>query len=432
MINSGRCRATSLATFAALLVPLSDAAAQSLAARVDAAPAGYVQFSFAARPGVCGNGRTYIQAAPGQFNGSFTGSVSETVRMEPCEPGPVRVLLDRADRQVIAIRTFVGPATDIASTDLGVVRADAAVSYLLDLAARGEGRVGRDAIFPATLADSANPVSGLVAIALNAALPRETRTSALSYVGRASEQFNALPPGALDALTTVARNEADNITVRKQALTVLGRLEHGAGIPHLIEFAREPGSTWLAREAMNVLAGSGDPRTRAFLRETVQRDGTNDELRAIALRALGRSYATQQDATLLRSVFPRLTSDRSRDAVIAAIADVGGADNVAWLLGLTQNDALPLGTRRQAIDHAARAGATMPQLTALYAGVGDQQLKDALVNVYARSTERVAVDALMNIARTETNVNVRRRAISALSKSDDPRVKELLRELVTR
>jgi hypothetical protein len=38
----------------------------------------------------------------------------------------------------------------------------------------------------------------------------------------------------------------------------------------------------------------------------------------------------------------------------------------------------------------------------------------------------------MNIARTETNVNVRRRSISALSKSDDPRVKELLRELVTR
>src|SRR5205085_6010344 len=68
--------------------------AGALAARVDGAPAGHVQFRFAARAGVCGNGRTYIQTAPGSFNGSFSTSIDETLRVEPCQPGPVRVLLD--------------------------------------------------------------------------------------------------------------------------------------------------------------------------------------------------------------------------------------------------------------------------------------------------------------------------------------------------
>src|SRR5262245_3056032 len=103
--------ATSLTGLGLLAALPLQGAAQSLAARIDAAPAGHVQLSFAARPGVCGNGRTYIQTAPGNFTGSFNTSISETLRVDPCEPGPVRVLLDRAGREIIAIQTFVGSST---------------------------------------------------------------------------------------------------------------------------------------------------------------------------------------------------------------------------------------------------------------------------------------------------------------------------------
>ena len=406
----------------------SNAAAQALAARVDAAPAGYVLFSFAARPGVCGNGRTYIQSAPGQFTGSFS---TEMMTTERCEPGPVRVLLDRADRQIISIRAYVGPDTPLEGTDLGRVRAQDAADYLLDLAARSEGRVGRDAIFPASLADSASIVRGLVTLARNQGLARETRGSALSYIGRASQQLQTLPAGTLEALIAISRDEADNMTVRKQAVGVLSRLEHGAGIPPLVEFADQTSSVFLAREAMTALASSGDPRARAYLRTAVQRDDVSEELRTTALRALGRQYATPQDAALLRSVYAKLNSDALRSSVIAAVADVGGGENVKWLLDVARGqDAIAL--RRTALDHAARAGAPIGQLAGLYPLVEDYQLKDALVTIYARSGERMATDALMTIARTETNVNVRRRAIAALGKIDDPRVKELLRDLATK
>src|SRR5205085_11940608 len=83
--------------------PAPAPATAALAARVDAAPPGHVQFHFAARAGVCGNGRTWIQTTQGNITGSYTVTSSgDGVRSEPCEPGPVRVLLDRAERQVIA------------------------------------------------------------------------------------------------------------------------------------------------------------------------------------------------------------------------------------------------------------------------------------------------------------------------------------------
>jgi HEAT repeat protein len=418
--------------FIALSLPLADSAAQSLGARVDAAPAGHVQFSFAARPGVCGNGRTYIQTAPGSYTGSFSTSVVETLRAEPCEPGPVRVLLDRANREIIAVQTYVGPATLLpANTDLGRVRTQEAVDYLLGLAARSEGRVGRDAIFPASLADSAVTVNGLISVARNQALPRETRSTALSHVGR-SDRLPTIPANVVETLVTVARDESDNLQVRKQAITVLGRLEHGTGVPQLIDLARQPNSVWLAREAMGVLASSGDPRARSYLRSAVQRDELSEEALAVAIRALGQQFSTQQDAALLRSLYPRLNSERSRDAVLASVADVGGAENVRWLLDLARNDNEVIARRRKALENASRAGAPIGELVRLYDQVSDHQLKDALISVYARSGERVAVDKLIAIAKGETNYNVRRRAISSLSTSDDPKVKEALRDLIVR
>ncbi|HSL72495.1 MAG TPA: HEAT repeat domain-containing protein, partial [Longimicrobiales bacterium] len=330
-------------------------AAQTLASRVDAAAPGHVRFSFAARPGVCGNGRDFIQTQPGSYSGSFS---TESLRLEPCEPGPVHVLLDRANREVISVRTYVGPATALpAATDLGRVPPQQAADYLLQLAARTEGRVGRDAILPASLADSATILEGLIAVARNQALPRETRGSALSHVGRASERTPTVPAAAIETLVFIARDEADNLSVRKQALSVLGRLEHGAGTQPLMELAQQNASLWLVREAMTVLAASGDPRARTYLRSAVQRTDLPEDVLSAAIRALGQRYSTQQDATLLRSLYPRLHSDRTRDAVLTAVADVGGGDNVKWLVDVVRDENEALTNRRRALENAARAGA---------------------------------------------------------------------------
>ena len=85
------------------LLPPTSARAQNLAQRIASAPDGAVQFTFAARPGVCGNGRTYYT-----INGSmWFGTMNDYTRTEPCQPGPVRVVLGRAGREIVDVNSVL-------------------------------------------------------------------------------------------------------------------------------------------------------------------------------------------------------------------------------------------------------------------------------------------------------------------------------------
>ena len=408
----------------AVLVIASVSGAQTLANRIGSASDRSVQFSFKAHPGVCGDGRTYISTGPGNFYGYSNSS------NEQCQSGPVRVVLDLADRNVVALRTYVGAAAlDQGVTDLGTVAPAEAADYLLGVASRADGRVGRDAIFAALLGDSVEVTSRLLDIGRDQARPLETRRAALSALARSD-------PRQLDragaALLQIATNENDVQQVRTQALATLSRLDHGAGIQPLIQLANGNPTSWIGRESMRVLSSSGDPRARQFLRTTAQRSDLPDELLAVAIRGLGRNYVTGQDASLLRSLYPRLTGQRSRDAVLASVADLGGTENVQWLTTIVRDDKLTAEDRRRALEYLSRSGATTPSLLALYDPNSDPQMRSALIGIYSRLADKAATDKLVWIARNEQNLQLKRRAISALSRNTDPAVRQALQDIVER
>lgn len=426
---------------AALIAPMLHA--QGLAARIDGAAPGAVQFSFPARAGVCGNGRSFIQSTNGfygdYYSGMYVTSGNGDVRTEACQNGPVRVIVDRAGREIISIRTYVGtpvapaPAAQTTATDLGRVSGQTAADYLLDLAAKAEGRVGRDAIFPATLADSASSTDRLITIAKNQALNRDTRRAALSYMNNSVPSGQVLPARASDAIVAIARDETDNQQVRQSALSVLARLEHGAGILPLEQLSKEQGYTWLAKESIAALSNSGDPRAREFLRTTLQRDDLSDDVMAQVIRSLGQQYSTAADAALLRSIYPKLRGEKSRNAVINAVGEVGGTENVRFLMDVARNDSsMNSGRRSQALEAANRAGVTTADLIKLYDGTTDQRLKESVVNILVRVGDQAATDKLISIIKTETNYNIRRSTISRLSNSDDPRIRAALKDIISR
>jgi uncharacterized damage-inducible protein DinB len=119
---------------AALLAAASaaSASAQSLGRRIEGASGSTVQFSFASRPGVCGDGKTYIRTDTDSWYGSF----NDYTRSQPCEAGPVRVVVVKAGSEVIKLEPYAGPVqvpTDV--TDLGRVSSADAVAYLGTLVA---------------------------------------------------------------------------------------------------------------------------------------------------------------------------------------------------------------------------------------------------------------------------------------------------------
>jgi HEAT repeat protein len=169
-----------------------------------------------------------------------------------------------------------------------------------------------------------------------------------------------------------------------------------------------------------------------YLRTAVKRTDLPEEVLTVALRALGQEYATAQDAALLRQLYPTLKSDRSREAVFSALSEIGGTENTRWMLDMAQNGNESMSMRRRSLEAANRSGAPISELVKLYDTTTDPSMKQTLIGLYIRNGEKAAVDKLLSIVKGEENLSVRRSAISQLSKSDDPRIKQALQDIIVR
>src|SRR5687767_5596312 len=124
---------TSARAVAATIVFAAPLQAQSLASRIAAVEDGAVTFHYAARPGVCGDGESFIRTGPSSYHGSF----STKRRMEPCIFGPLQVRLRLNDGAVDHVEAWVGPLRSRDARDLGEVSAPEAARYLMTIAAQG-------------------------------------------------------------------------------------------------------------------------------------------------------------------------------------------------------------------------------------------------------------------------------------------------------
>jgi HEAT repeat protein len=412
----------------ALLVTVAGSvSAQTLERRVSGAPDGNVTFHFASRADVCGDGRTYIRA-----DDMWMGSFNDGVRSMECQRGPIRVLLTRDGKDILRITTYGGPvAEEPGATNLGAVPAAEAASWLLGIAGRIDGRPGREAIMPAALADSALVTRELLAIARNTERSRELRRSALSWVVRRRGERGELTADEVSrTLVTIARDEAEVRTVRDQALSSLSRLESQSSLEALVSMTTGTSEAWLARRAVEMMANSGDPRAHDHLKAAAERTDLNEEARVAAINGLSGSYATSRDAEYLRGLYTRVTSDRLREAILSGVATIGGKSSRDWIVGIARDPNAPIQQRKRAIGMADRLGMSAADLSTMYDTIEDGEIRATLIQELSQNGTRVATDKLVAIAKNDPLISNRRRAIQALGKFDDPRVKEALRELV--
>jgi hypothetical protein len=242
--------------------------AQSIAARVAAAPDAEVQFSFAARPGVCGDGRSVIRNGKhGMWISKHSFSTYDDDRDPcPCDAGPVRVTLTVRRHRVTEVETQVGGKGGLGrdDLDLGLVSTASAVRYLIDLA-ESNPDAGANAVFPAVLADSVVVWPDLLRLARKTELPRDTRNQAIFWVGQAAGE--AATRG-LDSLATDAKGDRD---IRSQAVFALSQRPQSEGVPILIRLARTDRDPEIRRDALFWLGQSNDPRALDLFEELLVR-----------------------------------------------------------------------------------------------------------------------------------------------------------------
>jgi hypothetical protein len=259
-IVAALCAATARAVETQNVTTLSD-----MAARVAAAPDGRLRLAYTARPGVCGEGSSISTHGHGHMQ--WERSRSEDVDWdEVCDDGPVRVVLEMRGHTPVAVHTYVGGrwrplvAGGPTITDLGAVPATHAAEFLLGLAQRLPAIPGSEAIFPATLADSAVIWPTLSSLARDSSRPSRTRHQAVFWLGQAAADVTT-------ALDSIAEDVAMDRDVREQAVFALSQRPREEGIPALIRIARTNHDPEIRRKALFWLGESNDPRAVALFEE---------------------------------------------------------------------------------------------------------------------------------------------------------------------
>jgi hypothetical protein len=233
------------------------AGAQSLERRVIGGADGGVEFTFAARAGVCGDGATFVEDGLGGESriyegGNFSG---RTHRFDDaaCLPGPVRVVAWVADGEVIRVRTYAGPSPSTNTAprrELGDVSVSEAVAFLTRLAERGNGRASEQALLPLVLADSVSAWPTLVRFARDEQIGRPVRRTAAFWLSR----------GASAKLGILDSDRDDEDDVRASAVFALSQQPRSQSTPQLLEIARTSKRPAVRAQALFWLGQSGDSR----------------------------------------------------------------------------------------------------------------------------------------------------------------------------
>ena len=113
-------------------------------------------------------------------------------------------------------------------------------------------------------------------------------------------------------------------------------------------------------------------------------------------------------------------------------AERARAGSASWLLDVANDPKESVELRKQALFYAGQGGAAVEQLVSLYDKTADRDMKKQLVFVYQQRGSGPAFEKLLDIARNEKDVEIRKDAIFWLSRSKDPRVAKLIEDLINK
>ena len=236
--------------------------------------------------------------------------------------------------------------------------------------------------------------------------------------------------GTLATLTAVAKSDPSS-EVRQTAVRYLASMPGDDALPALEDLLKMSDDQNVQREAVSALARHTSPRARQAARAIIERNDANESLRLSALRSFDRERSSTEDAAWLRSIYPKVDNTRVKAAIIESITRIGGDGMDSWLLALAKNENESVEARSSAVRRAAQT-MDIASLGKFYDAVAVQRLRSSVIDALSSRREPETVDKLVDIAKNGTDPQLRREAISALARKDDPRAKKALLDLIDR
>jgi HEAT repeat protein len=239
-----------------------------------------------------------------------------------------------------------------------------------------------------------------------------------------------------DILLDVVRNDP-SAEVRKKAVFWLGQVHTDRAAQALEKFLTSPATGEdLREEAVFALMQQRTERGEAAVRRIAEDTQAPLGLREKAVFWLGQRRSAA-NATFLRELFHKLASASANDRedalqqkILFSLSQMRGEGNDRWLMDVAANPKYGVETRKQAIFSAGQIGVPTSELVALYPRLSDREIKGQVIWVLSNRRDSAAMDKLIEIAKRDPDPEMRKKAIFWLGQSHDPRVKQLLLDII--
>jgi hypothetical protein len=199
----------------------------------------------------------------------------------------------------------------------------------------------------------------------------------------------------------------DDEDLKLLAIQSLQNSDPERAIPLLEGVLNSAGSLRLKDRALFVLATSTQPQAHAILVNIAK--GGNPDLQLKAIRYLAQGSRSGRNATSnqeLMDIYKSAQSDDVKRAVLQAFGSSGDRTAIVSLMGGTN----VVDLRREGINQLGNAQAG-PELWAMYQSETDKALKGSILSALANMG---AYDKIVEVAKTEKDDELRRRAIRSL------------------
>jgi len=215
------------------------------------------------------------------------------------------------------------------------------------------------------------------------------------------------------------------------ATAALSMIPGDAGVPALTQLARD-GSESARKAAVFWLGQRDDEKSRTVVRTVADNDRETDNVRKSAIFALSQGESSKADEAFLESLFNRVESEKLKDQVLFAVSQRKSNEGTGWLLRQARDEQQPIEVRRKAVFWAGQGDAKVADLKALYSATSERRLREHVIFVLSQRNEEAATNALIEIARTDADRDMRKKALFWLAQKDDPRVTKLITDMVVK
>lgn len=255
----------------------------------------------------------------------------------------------------------------------------------------------------------------------------ELRRRALYLIGR---QPNS---DAVPIMLDVAKNDTD-ANIRGEAMSWLSKVAGDQAVPMLEDLLRTSTEERTQRSAITALGSIDTERARKAIRAIIERNDAAERVRYDAIINLSREREGRtpnpEEMNYLRSLYGKLETPRLREAVLTSISRAATPENEQFLLSIARNQNESPSLRATALQRLGRMSSVgLDDIAKLYEVADSRSLREQILYALYQRKEPEAVDKMIEIARKDTDPQIRRTAISLLSRRDDPRAKKWLQEM---